>query len=141
MTEKKFLTREAFLKNEKVKPKVHEIFIEALDQYVYMKEMSASDQDSYELSIIDLVDQPDGSVKAKRNLDSNKAKYLVRVLCDEKGKRMFKDTEFHFIGEMSIPVIRELHTKALELNRATEKEIEDMEKNSEAGEKDASNSD
>lgn len=113
-------------------PEVHEVQVESLGQSVYMKEMSAKDQDTYEWSIIKFVDDPQnpGRQRAERDMDSMRAKYLVRMLCDKNGKRLFNDDEFEVIGRKKPKIIRELHQHALRINEGVQEEEDESGKNS-----------
>lgn len=145
MTEKDVLGRDELL-NVLPKAEVHKKYIEALGKYVYMKEITQADQDAYDRSIIEFIDQPDGSVKAERNMENMRCKYLVHVLCDKKGRRLYSAEDAEKLGGTSGAgekgkILRELYQKALETNGATREETEETEKNSRADQTGGSPSD
>jgi hypothetical protein len=111
-------------------PEVKKEYIESLGQEIYFKELSAADQDSYEWSIVEFVDDPNNPDRQKlqRNMDAMRAKYLVRSICDEDGNRLLGDDEYEVIGRKKSSVIAELHQAALKVNRATEPEKAEQEK-------------
>lgn len=133
-------TRQDFLELEE--PQVHKVWIETMQKYVYMKELSASDQDSYDYSMTKFIDDLEtGKTTVERDMTDLKAKYLVRSLCDPKGNRIFRDEEAGRIGIKKKSIIKELHEKALEVNGASEKAVEETRKNSETETEGDSNSD
>lgn len=138
-TEKVF-SKSDFLKMEE--PEVKKVWIEGIEAYVYMKQMSATDQDSYEWSIMEFVnDEATGEERIERNMEAMRAKYLVRVLCDSKGKRLFTNDEYMQLGRKFPKIILELHRKALEVNRDDKDSLEEMRKNSDSEQKEDSTSD
>ena len=134
-----FLSREEFLKT--AQPKVEKVWIESLQNYVYLKEISGDDQDSYDLAMVEFVDQPDGGSKARAKLDNARSKYIVRALSDHNGQRLFRDNEYHLIGAKSTAVLKELHDAAKRVNGVTEEDEKEMEKNLEVEQTGGSNSD
>jgi len=127
MSEKIF-GREDFLKLQK--PVVKKVFCESLNAHVYMKKMSALDFDNYNNQIIEFVEDENGNTKLRQNLKGVKLKFLVYVLCDEHGNRLFKDDEYIKLGALDREVVDELFQKASELNEISEAEKEKLEKNS-----------
>ncbi len=109
-------------------PTVKKVHIESNNTDLYMKQLSATDQDSYESELVKLKNNKDGSVATEHDLNAMRAKYLVRCLCDAEGNRLLKDNEFSVIGSKSGHVIREMHEKALEVNEATTQQQEETEK-------------
>jgi hypothetical protein len=110
-------------------PKVEKKWSSTLNGYVYMKQMSAADQDTYDRSMVDFVEQDDGSVKTEQKMDNMRCKYLVRVLSDSKGYRLYSDEQAEALGAKLTGVIRELHGLALEVNGIGQRQVEELEKN------------
>lgn len=136
MTEKKqtdkILTKKDFLGLPE--PEVHKVWIDSMQGYVYMKEPTGGEQDAYEGSLLDFIDNDDGTVKPERKMDAMKAKYLVFVLCsDAKGRRLFVPNEYEYLAQKKREVLRELHDKAIEVIRTTQDTEEEMRKNSNTG--------
>jgi len=136
--ETKIFDRSSFLNLPE--PTAQQVYIGSLDAYVYMRELSSAEQESYEASLIKFVPQDDGSTVTERDFDGMKSKYLVRVLCDDKGKRLFGDDEYELLGRKFAGTIRELYDSALEVNGLSRNAQEEMRKNSETTESDDSNS-
>jgi hypothetical protein len=101
-------------------PKVEKRFVKELGKYVYFRQMTAEDFDSYDWSLVDVNSEQDGTQKISRNMQNAKAKYLVRCLCDEKGNRLFKDEEHTILGRKSPIIINALHSIAFEINQPDE---------------------
>lgn len=127
--EGKVFSRNDFVKLPK--PTIKKVWVDNLDGYVYFKQISGTDQDSYEGEILKWETKEDGSVEAKREMKGMRAKYLVRTLCDEKGNRLFKDEEYTILGEKLASIIGELHVEALKANGADTESVEETKKNSE----------
>ena len=133
-------SRQDFLELEESQPQ--KVWIESMKKHVYMKQLSASDQDSYDYSMIKFIDDAEtGKTSVERDMSDLKAKYIVRSLCDSKGKRLFQDEEAHKIGAKKKSIVQELHKKALEVNQADEESVEGMRKNSDTETEGGSNSD
>jgi hypothetical protein len=97
-------------------PKVEKHFVEKLNAYVHFKQMSAEELDSYDWSLVKIDIDEEGNEKFQRNMSSSKVKYLVRILCDEKGYRLFKDDEYAILGKKSPVVINALYEIARKVN-------------------------
>lgn len=110
-------------------PKVEKKWCEPIGGYVYMKQISAADQDAYEREMVDFVEQEDGTMKTEQKMDNMRAKYLVRVLCDAKGNRLYSDAQAEQLGNKLTSTIRELHRLALEVNGIGKSQVEELEKN------------
>lgn len=101
--------------------------IEAINASVYCKNMNAADKSSYDFSMMKMNMKEGGSPEADlRNLN---CKYLVRVLCNSKGVRLFTDEEADVLGKKKPGIISAIH-------KAVQKELgddvnseEEMEKN------------
>ena len=99
--------------------KIKKIWLDSAQDFVFVKEMSAEELDSYELSIMNL----DENGALRQNLNWHKEKFLVRVLCDETGKRLFKDDEYKILGKKKPALINELYRKANAELMANEEDI------------------
>jgi len=111
------LDRNFFEQKEELQ--IKKIWIEAAQDFVYAREMTAEELDSYELSIVTV----DAQGTLKQNLNNHKEKLLVRVLCDETGKRLFKDEEYKILGKKKPALINELYRKVSAEVLGNEEEI------------------
>lgn len=116
-------SREDFL-NAIPDPKVEKRWVESLGMYLFFKELSGVDQDSYEAEMVNLETDDQGNVTTNHNLKALKAKFLVRSLCDENGVRFFKDEEYKKLGSKFSGTLNELHDIAQEVNGVTKSQLE-----------------
>jgi len=100
------LDRNFFEQKEELQ--VKKIWLDTVQDEVFVREMTAEELDSYELSIVTV----DAQGNIKQNLNNHKEKFLVRVLCDETGKRLFRDEEYKILGKKKPALINELYRKA-----------------------------
>lgn len=122
----KVLGREDFLNLPK--PVVKKAFIKTLEAYTFVKQMTAQEQDTYEESLYIMNTKSDNTVEMIRQMAGLKAKYLVRVLCDENGKRFFKDEEWEVLSNKFADVISELFNEVTKINRDTMEDLKEQEK-------------
>ena len=71
-------------------------------------------------------------------MENMRAKLLVRTICDDKGKRIFTDKDTDLLGSKAASALEKIFDVAQKLNKLGGKDFEDIEKNSEGGEKDIS---
>lgn len=91
---------------------------------VWVRTMTAAERSDYELSLLDV-----SGAKPQRRLELMKCKLLVRCLCDESGKRLFKDGDAAALGAKSAKAVDRLTDVAGDLNRVSEADIEELAKN------------
>lgn len=75
---------------------------------VMIRELSASEHDSYQAAIVDI----GTGGKVTVNLSNHRCELLVRALRDSEGKRLFRDAEVSMLGQAPSPVIDRLYTIA-----------------------------
>lgn len=110
------------------KPVVKKVFVKVLNAYAFIKQMSAQEQDTYEESLYIMKSNPDNTVEMTRHMVGLKAKYLVRTLCDEEGKRLFEDSEWEILSAKFSDIITELFNEAVRVNKDTMGDIKEQEK-------------
>ena len=81
---------------------------------VHIKTISGLDRDRFE----------DGYSEQK--MKNFRSRFLVLTLCDEKGDRLFTDTEVEELGKKSSLVINRLFDKSWGLNAFTNEAIEEL---------------
>jgi len=118
--------RKDFLNMKESRANVKEVFCKSLNKKIYVKEMGAMDQESLTSDSIVFYEGDDGEQLWKHDTSGIKLKYLVRVLCNKKGDRLFKNTEFELLADKSAELISEIHGLAQKANKPPE----DLEKNS-----------
>jgi len=119
--------RKDFLNMKESRANVKEVFCKSLNKKIYVKEMGAMDQESLTSDSIVFFEGKDGEQLWKHDTSGIKLKYLVRVLCNKKGDRLFKNDEFELLADKSADLISELHALAKKANDAP---TENLEKNS-----------
>lgn len=125
--ERIFLGRDALMKKAKVK--VIEVDL-GEEGFTYVKELTAQEKNDYEASLLAKVTTPKGETKYEGSLKNVQAKLAVFVLCDEKGKLLFKKEEAASLSQnMLASTMDIIAKKAKKLNKLEEKEKEDTVKN------------
>ena len=96
----------------------------------YVRVMSIDERDDYELSVYD---------KSKLTFGKVRAGLLVKTVCDSAGKRLFEDAGTETFGRIMSPaLVEKLFAAARKINWFSEKDIQELEKNSESDLQDAS---
>ena len=91
---------------------------------VYVRTMTGGERDAWELSLTD---------GEKRNLSNVRARLAVLVMVDEFGARLFRDDQADALGEKSAAALDRIFDVAIRLNKLSQQDVEDLEKNSVAG--------
>lgn len=97
---------------------------------VYVRGLTGEERDDYEASMIRFVKR--GKEQDREfNLKNVKARLVVRCVTDESGKRMFSDSEVAILGKKSAAALNRIVDVCQRLSGLTEKEVEQIEGNSE----------
>ena len=92
---------------------------------VNVRNISATDRDSMEYEV---------EVAKREKLNNNiRARLFVRVVCDAEGKRLYKDTDAAEVGTWDGKVLDRVWDAGWRLGRFSDKEKEELEKNSVPG--------
>ncbi len=89
---------------------------------VYIRQMSAADQDKWERESI----KQGGAA----NISNMRAKLVADVLVNSKGKKLFSEEDIKDLSQKCGAVLNRIIDKANELNRISEKDLEELAKNS-----------
>lgn len=90
---------------------------------VRVRGLTAAERDAYEQSLVDH-DPRTGRVQMRRSLPNVRASFVVRVIVDEAGERVFTDQDADALGKRSGAVIDRLWDRARALSgMATEEEL------------------
>jgi len=130
--------RKDFLNMKESRADIKKVFCKSLDKYLYIKEMGAMDQEAMTSESIIFYEGKDGEQLWRHDTATLKLKYLVRVLCDKKGDRLFTDAEFTIFADKSADLVSEIHNLAQKANKGP---LENLEKNSSTGQEGGSSSD
>jgi hypothetical protein len=99
------------------------------DGTVLIRGLTGKQRDDFEASC----SQDRGKQGIVRILANFRAKLVVRCLVDDDGGRLFSDQDASALGEKSAAAIDRLFEVAAELSRLNNEDIEELAKNSEAG--------
>jgi len=133
------LTREALLQRDDLKIEK----VELTRGHVFVREMTGHEKDVWEQSM--LKQKPNGdrnkAVEYETTLEDFRAKLAVVTVCDAEGNLLFEPKDVKILNKMmSATNIERIVAVAQRLNAVTEKDKEDILKNSEADQEDSSNS-
>lgn len=118
--EKKFLSKLDVINADDKKP--IELFIPEWNGYVKIKHMSGAERDKWEAGN----KRKDGSF----DYQNFRARLAVLTLLDADNQPMFTASEVNELGKKSGVALDRIFTVILETNKITEKDVEDMAKNS-----------
>jgi len=96
--------------------------------FVYVRTLTGAERDAFE----------DASIKGRgRNrrfsLRNVCARLVVMAVCDERGRRVFRDGDAERLGEKSAAALNRVYRVAARLSAISEEDIEDLAGNSEGG--------
>jgi len=131
MKEMILLNREALLQKDDLKLEK----VELTRGYVFVREMTGHEKDVWEQSM--LKQKPSGdrnkAVEYETTLEDFRAKLAVVTVCDADGNLIFKPEDARSLNKvMSASNMERIITVAQKLNAITEKDKDEMLKNSEA---------
>lgn len=106
---------------------------DASNSFVYVREMTASEKDSFDAENYVLK-----GTETVINRQHFHARLLARTICDEHGKALFKLGEIQNLGNKSLKVMDRLAAVALRLSAMTKESQEELLGNSEGGRADVS---
>jgi hypothetical protein len=102
--------------------------------FVYVKEMTGREKDTWERSIIVEKKNEKGETEYDRNLANFRARLAVFTLCDETGKRLLQDSDIGTLSDsMGAKRLDKIMQVAQKLNSVTEEDKAVLVKNSAAG--------
>ena len=99
---------------------------------VFVRTLTGTDRDAFEQSIIQNSERMD--------LANVRARMAVLCVVDEKGERLFADSDAQALGAKSSLALGRIFTVAQKLNGMTDADVEDLAKNSGGGPSAASTS-
>ena len=137
---KKILTRKEIL-NVQDRPQ-EEVHVPEWgeDAYVLVKSMSGRERDKFESSIMKVVGEGKNA-KAQADYTNMRAKLIAMTAVDEEGNLLFTERDVEQIGQKSGKALDRLFAAAQRLSGITDTDVEDMTKNSPAGQSGSSTSD
>lgn len=118
------LTREQLLAATPAMP-FRDIEVKALGGLVRVQGMTLGEKDAYEKWVVD-----SNGKRPKLNRELLRAKLIVRSLVDESGARLLKDEDIGLVGRWPAEEIEGVFAVCQELSALSEKDEEDLAKNS-----------
>jgi hypothetical protein len=88
---------------------------------VFVKTMSGTERDRFETLLVE---------NKRRNFRGTLAALTV---CDEAGKRLFAESDAQALSEHAASALERIATVAIKLNKFTDNDVRELEKNSESG--------
>lgn len=114
------LTREQILSAKDANQQ--EVEVKEWGGSVYLRVMSGRERDSWEAEVL--------QASEAKNFDNMRAKLLARVVCDEKGDRLFQTSEDVIaLGGKSATALQRLFVAATKLNGIAQGEQDELLKN------------
>jgi hypothetical protein len=114
---------------------IKKYYVKAWKQDVFLRVMSGNERDAFESSIIG--DEKSRSVRM-RNF---RARLAVICLCDENGNNIFTEKDVKELGAKSAKALTEIMDYAMELNGISQKDQDELVKNSETTPEEEADSD
>lgn len=111
--------------------KVLKVSVPEWGGHVYVKNMSGTERDSFEASVVSGTPGNNGSGQV--NLRNIRARLACLTVCDSKGVRLFADSEMLKLGEKSGAALDRVFEAAQKVNKMSDEDVEDLAKNSEGG--------
>lgn len=90
--------------------------------FVYVRKMNGMERDRWELMASKAVDKP-----STANI---RASLCAMTICDDKGKRLFTDNQISNLGSKSAVALDRVFSVAKDLNRLSDDDLDELEKNS-----------
>jgi len=118
------LSREQILQADDIKKE--SVNIPQWGGEVWVKGLTGAERDAFEISIMEFRE----GKKPKLVLENMRAKLCVMTVCDESGKRIFKDEDIPILGKKAAKALSTIFDKAQELSGLTDQDVENLSKNS-----------
>ena len=122
------LTRDLLLVKEELD--IEKVNLDKGD-FCFVRQMTARERDRFEQSLMQENKDSAGKVTFVRNLTDFRAKLAVNTVCDKKGKNLLGPQDVPTLSQnMSAARIEKIVNKSQELNKISEKDKENLVKNS-----------
>lgn len=122
-------TREQLLRKEKLETRRVDLGEEG---HVFVRQMTGRERDRFEQSLMRSEQMPDGTTKLVQSLEDFRAKLAVNTVCDEQGNNLFEPEDYEMLSRnMSAARLELIINAAQEMNRISQKDRENLVKNSE----------
>lgn len=120
----KFLNKESILSFNDIK--VEKVLIPEWDGFLYVRTISGADRDMWE----EWVKTENGiPLEGKLNFKNARAKFAVLVCCDEKGERIFNNTDVEQLTKKSGSGLDRIFEAGSKINKMNQEALDETEKN------------
>lgn len=131
---KKFLNKAEILAKDDLK--TEDVFVPEWDAWVKVRSLNASERDHFEASTV----QRNGK-RVTTNLENIRARLCLLCMVDEEGNRLFDEGDTFPLGGKSASALDRIFTVAQKLNGLRDEDVDELAKNSSAGQSEDSVSD
>jgi hypothetical protein len=131
---KKFLNKAEILAKDDLK--TEDVFVPEWDAWVKVRSLNASERDHFEASTV----QRNGK-RVTTNLENIRARLCLLCMVDEDGNRLFDEGDTFPLGGKSASALDRIFTVAQKLNGLRDEDVDELAKNSSAGQSEDSASD
>ena len=131
MAAKKFLNRAEILAISDMR--TEDVFVPEWDAWVKVRTLNASERDRFEAGTV----QRNGN-SVTTNMENIRARLCLLCLVDENGERMFQEEDTFPLGGKSAAALDRVFQVAQRLNGLRAEDVDELAKNSSAGQPDAS---
>ena len=114
------LSAEAILKADDTGERVR-VDVPEWGGFVFVGMMTGAERDRWEISTSNALEKP-GTANVRASL-------CAATMCDETGKRIFTPNQANDLGRKSAAALDRVYTAARKLNKVSEGDIEELEKN------------
>ena len=114
--------------------KIEKVDLNDKGDYVYVREMTGRERDTFERSIMTEERDKEGKITYVGNITDFRAKLTVHAVCDEKGNLLLGETDYEQLSQsMSAGNLEKIVNVAQRLSGISEEDKEALTKNSKAG--------
>lgn len=103
------LTREQIKAKRGVMPREPLVVPELGDEPIYVSKLNAASRDRFEQMV-------SGGQVGKVDLSNIRARFLTLVCVDEKGERLFEESDAEWLGELDTDIVQKIVEKGFALN-------------------------
>ena len=111
--------------------------IEELERSVYVRVMTGTESDNLLSSVID----PKTGKSSMKMIEGYRARQVAVFLSDEKGARLFADSDVEQLGSLLAPALQAIVDAGRKLNGMDDDDVDGLEKNSETTQSEEDGSD
>lgn len=116
------LTRDQIKAKRGVMPREPLVVPELGEEPIYISKLNAANRDRFEQMVT-------GGKVGGVDLSNIRARFLTLVCVDEKGTRLFEESDAEWLGELDTDIVQKIAEKGFDLNGINVDAVEDAAKN------------